>query len=384
MTNRVLYNLSVCQPEGNVKRHGGGIYGEIVLKRIIERGLPVVCYYDRRKWLNPEIQELIGKKGIHIYDVSVMHLETIINKENINLLYTPIYLNLHNFVSCHILCTIHGLRIVETPSDWFFLRYKKTIKKIFKSLIEIVYPRYFRKKHDEGFAHIAKKTNLSFVTVSEHSKYAFKSYYPESFRDIEIPVFYSPSTVPTIEERSNAYDEKYFLLVSAGIPAKNNLRAIMAFDRLYSAGFLEEYVVRVTGVNDASVYRYKLKNPNRFKFMGYVEDDTLHQLYHDAYGFVYPSLNEGFGYPPVEAMSYGVPVAASSFSSISEVCQDAAMYFNPFSVEEIMNRILQLTDSKIHVYYQEKAKRRYKEVFERQQEDLDGLIDYMYNFKVER
>ena len=228
-----------------------------------------------------------------------------------------------------------------------------------------------------------KQKNVSFVTVSNHSKYALISYYPDYFKNKNIPVFYSPSTLlSTSTINHTQFDDKYFLLVSAGIGIKNNLRAIMAFDRLFSAELLKGYNVRVTGVNDASKYRYKLQNPTRFTFMGYVEDDTLHQLYHDAYGFVYPSLNEGFGYPPVEAMSFGIPVAASSFSSISEVCQDAALYFNPFSVEEIMNRILQLTDKEIHELYKERSQKRYQEVFQRQQKDLDGLIDYMYNFKV--
>lgn len=82
---------------------------------------------------------------------------------------------------------------------------------------------------------------------------------------------------------------------------KNNLRAVMAFDRLVTDGRLPQDVkMIVTGIRD-NIFKYRVKNPDRFVFLGYVDDDVLEQLYTDAYLFVYPSLNEGFGYPPIEA-----------------------------------------------------------------------------------
>ena len=112
--------------------------------------------------------------------------------------------------------------------------------------------------------------------------------------------------------------------------------------------------------------------------MGYVDDLELEQLYHDAYCLIYPSLNEGFGYPPLEAMHYNVPVIASPYTSIPEVCQDSAIYFNPFSVQEIANRILQISDSDIHAEYSKKAQKQYLKITEKQTTDLDKLIDFIY------
>ncbi len=60
-----------------------------------------------------------------------------------------------------------------------------------------------------------------------------------------------------------------------------------------------------------------------------VSDELLAEAYVGAKLFVYPSLNEGFGFPPLEAMSVGCPVLASRVSSIPEVCQDAPFYFDP-------------------------------------------------------
>lgn len=66
----------------------------------------------------------------------------------------------------------------------------------------------------------------------------------------------------------------------------------------------------------------------------------MENLYREAFCFVYPSLNEGFGYPPVKAMTYGVPVIALSATSIPEVCGNVACYFSPISVDVLCNRIL--------------------------------------------
>ena len=113
--------------------------------------------------------------------------------------------------------------------------------------------------------------------------------------------------------------------------------------------------------------------------MGYVDDMDLEYLYANAYSFIYPSLNEGFGYPPIEAMHYGIPVLSSPFSSIPEVCGDAVIYFNPFSIDEIKNRILMILEPNIHNHYEELSKQRYDLITKKQNEDLDGLIKYLFN-----
>lgn len=374
----ILYNLSVCQPVGNVKRHGGGIYGEIVFKRIVERGLPVSCYFDAQKWLNPEISELIHKNNIPLYDSNEYTLNDVAIKTSADLFYSPMNTGFGGLNGCPCLVTIHGLRKLELPKDLFFFKYKSSIKDKLKFVI-----KWIRTSHDRAIDYeyrtkLVNSKDKMFITVSEHSRDAFKSYYPLLFKDKDIPVFYSPSTIGNICINKRHFNEKFFLIVSAGIWAKNPLRAIIALDRLFSSGMLQDYCVRITGVSDPSIYKYNLQNPNKFHFMGYVDDDVLHQLFHDAYCLIYPSLNEGFGYPPVEAMSFGVPVIASSFSSISEICQNAALYLNPYSIEEIMNRIIKITRPEVHFDYSERARKRYTEVYKRQKEDLDGLIDYMY------
>jgi glycosyltransferase involved in cell wall biosynthesis len=68
-------------------------------------------------------------------------------------------------------------------------------------------------------------------------------------------------------------------------------------------------------------------------------DDILAALYHQAAAFVYPSLYEGFGLPPLEAMAAGCPVVSSNTSSMPEVVRDAGEYFDPINIDEMQNAI---------------------------------------------
>lgn len=81
---------------------------------------------------------------------------------------------------------------------------------------------------------------------------------------------------------------------------------------------------------------------------GYVRNEDLPLLYQGAEVFCYPSLYEGFGFPILEAMASGVPVAISDTSSCPEVGGQAAVYFSPTSVEDIADKLSQmLTDSQL-------------------------------------
>ncbi len=79
----------------------------------------------------------------------------------------------------------------------------------------------------------------------------------------------------------------------------------------------------------------KLGVADRVKNIQSASDDSLASIYQSASLFVYPSLHEGFGFPPLEAMSVGCPVLVSSAASLPEVCGDAACYFDPTDEHEL-------------------------------------------------
>ena len=90
-----------------------------------------------------------------------------------------------------------------------------------------------------------------------------------------------------------------------------------------------------------AVHSHKLHK--HVRFLGYLEDDTLAILYRLASVFVFPSLYEGFGLPPLEAMASGTPVVTSNVSSLPEVAGDAAVLVDPYDVDAIadgMRRVI--------------------------------------------
>ncbi|HEU0305160.1 MAG TPA: glycosyltransferase family 1 protein [Gaiellaceae bacterium] len=84
--------------------------------------------------------------------------------------------------------------------------------------------------------------------------------------------------------------------------------------------------------------------PEGVESSGHVTADELVELYRTAACLVFPSLYEGFGLPPLEAMACGCPVAVSNATSLPEVCGDAAEYFDPFSAEEIAAAVMRALD----------------------------------------
>jgi glycosyltransferase involved in cell wall biosynthesis len=97
----------------------------------------------------------------------------------------------------------------------------------------------------------------------------------------------------------------------------------------------------------------------RVRFTGYVTDEELRIYYRNATATIFPSLYEGFGYPLVEAMAEGCPVACSSVASLPEVAGDAALLFDPYSIEDIGRALLQMaTEPTLRDTLAERGRRR--------------------------
>ncbi len=126
----------------------------------------------------------------------------------------------------------------------------------------------------------------------------------------------------------------FILTVGKLEPRKNLKRLITAFQQCNNPA-IDLVIVGPSGWGD-SIRRPADKN---LKLLGYVDDAKLYSLYSSALFFIYPSIWEGFGYPIVEAMQLGTPVACSNVSSMKEIVDDAAVLFDPRSVNDITNRI---------------------------------------------
>jgi len=373
----LLFNLERTQPSGNSLRHGGGIYGEIVFRRIVERGLPMQAVYDSSRWFNPEIRQLCKEKGITLVDMAGRNMQQVVDEVKPVTFYTPLpQKGLGTLKGTEVVCTIHGLRDLELPNDRFAFRYKTSLRNLVREIVSQTFRRRFQLHRKKIFDEIIMNPTARFITVSNHSLSSLHLFYPE-IRKKKIEVFYSPSTCTDYEPERTRH-EKYFLMVSGDRWPKNNLRAIIALDELFGEGLLPEHKVIVTGAKSADVFRYRIRHPEKFEFVGYVDDSELARLHHDAFCFLYPTLNEGFGYPPLEAMRYGVPVLSSPFTSVAEVCGDAAVYFNPYDINEIKMRILRILNPDFHAEMSARGTERYSVIRKKQDDDLDRMIDFIY------
>jgi glycosyltransferase involved in cell wall biosynthesis len=378
---KLIFDLTKTQPIGDSKFHGGGKYGEIVFKALIKKTSNIIAYYNSAKWLNPIIKEACSKYNILMLDSALLTLKDAAEEHNA-VIYSPIIEKDISLIGDEIIyiATIHGLRALEMPFDKYKVAYKET-------KLSLLYHFYYQWKAKREFISerkryrkTVKQNNLHFITVSEHSKGSLLSFIP-SLKEEQLQVFYSPSTIESSLATSIEKNrEKYYLLVSGNRWIKNSIRALKAFDEIFSERPNSEGKVIITGIKQPKILQKYIKNYSRFEFLDYVDESILNSLYRDAYLFVYPSLNEGFGYPPLEAMAEGTPVIASAIASIPEVCGDAALYFNPFLTSEIKMRILQMESKEVRDEFIKKGIERSSLIRKKQDDDLESLVHQLISF----
>ncbi len=290
-----------------------------------------------------------------------------LRRERVDLFHAPHYV-LPPLVHCRSVVTIHDC-------------------------IHLIFPQYLpgRMAHAYAQATIWTATRRAdrILTVSEASK-------SDILRCFRVPankiiVTYNAIdpgflTDPSDEEFARTR-ERYqltnpFVLYVGNIkPHKNLERLIDAFDRVRRQGFDElnlviigDQISRYQGLRRA-VHRHKLHK--HVRFLGFVAPATLSVLYRLASVFAFPSLYEGFGLPPLEAMACGTPVLSSNVSSLPEVLGDAALLVDPYSPEAIAEGLARLlTDealratlkvrglARVRLYSWEQSVRRVREVYD--------------------
>ncbi len=157
--------------------------------------------------------------------------------------------------------------------------------------------------------------------------------------------------------------KKFILSVGSIEPRKNLIGLIKAYNQL-SKEIKEEYhlvLVGFKGWNNKEIMEIINQNKEYIHYLGYISDKELVNVYNLASLFVYPSFYEGFGLPVLEAMACGTPVITSNVSSLPEVGGDAAVYCDPYYINDIKNKIkLVLSDEILQRYMVEKGLKRAK------------------------
>ena len=160
---------------------------------------------------------------------------------------------------------------------------------------------------------------------------------------------FSPQQIDSIERLRNALQipSPYYILSLGSIePRKNLPRLLAAWERIQRELPQEVWLVVAGGKGKSSVFNdVGIQNlPPRVHLTGRVADELLPALYSGALAFVYPSLYEGFGLPPLEAMACGTPVLTANVTAMPEVVGDAGLLVDPYNVEAIAHGIRRLVE----------------------------------------
>jgi glycosyltransferase involved in cell wall biosynthesis len=155
----------------------------------------------------------------------------------------------------------------------------------------------------------------------------------------------APEARPEVEQLLGS--DAPFILVSGRLRAHKNVNALLsAFQRLKDAhGIPHQLVVVGETAESARSSRIVPILPHlapAIRFMGYVPEETLVQLYGACSVFVFPSLYEGFGLPPLEAMACGAPVVCSNRASLPEIVGDAALMVDAADVDALADAVLRV------------------------------------------
>lgn len=393
---KLLFDLMASQPSGTAKNHGGAEYCKAIFYKLIEnkpKDFLIEVFFNPVKDIDENIIKLCNEHNVkinkcnNIKEISRLLLEGKFDKFYSALPYSFGDLEIPD--RTEFIYTVHGIRIIEMPYDKYEIKYRrKSIKNLKLILLGKIYPYYRRKRFKSRINKLFNVTKRKkIITISNHSKYSICNSFPELECD-NIEVLYAPPKIINnvrFEDEDKIYSKygtsskKYFLIVSSSVWIKNSYRAVIALNKVFTERkeLLKDYKVILLGVTNKHMYNKIIDSSNakKFVFENYVNTDELELLYKNAYALIYPTLNEGFGYPPIEAMKYRTPTLCSAVTSLTEVCGNAALFFNPFNIDEIATRIIEILDKDIRNSLIQKMDNHYESILNKQTEDLNKLIN---------
>ncbi|WP_285136420.1 glycosyltransferase family 1 protein [Microbacterium sp. lyk4-40-TSB-66] len=220
---------------------------------------------------------------------------------------------------------------ISTHHDITYIRHPESFGRRFRAVYGIVVPRL-----------IARSEGL--LTVSEFSRGEISDHFgvdPARFTVVHngADARFHPGASPG----EGATGRPYLLAVSSPNAHKNFARMLGAFERF--AATHPDIELRVVGSQTNSFSRQRYDGSHdRVRFLGRVDDDELTALYRGAIAFVFPSLYEGFGIPPLEAQQCGCPVIAARAASLPEVLASSAVYVDPYDEADLADAMSRVVD----------------------------------------
>jgi hypothetical protein len=290
------------------------------------------------------------------------HIKKIIIPEYLTVLWDQAFLPLY--------AAREKLNVFLTPYFKAPVLFPCPVVLVVNDIIPLLFPEEhsFRKRmYFEAMGAISAKNAAKIITISEHSKRDIMKYF--GVQDEKIEVVYLgvedkfKSETTGLDEIKKRYGlpDKYILYVGNLSPHKNVPGLIKAYKCLPENLRKEYKLVLGAGKSDKyypGIVRLIAESglDKEAIITGFIIEEHLPVIYGLSSLFVFPSLYEGFGLPPLEAMASGVPVIASGTSSIPEVVGDAAILIKPEDTREISSAMIKvLTDGNLGKSMSEKG-----------------------------
>ncbi|MCR5460249.1 MAG: glycosyltransferase family 4 protein [Acetatifactor sp.] len=226
------------------------------------------------------------------------------------------------------------------------------------------YPNYFNRLENRYIMNRLKhsaKSCARIITVSEESKKEIVKYC--KIKEDKIKVIRNGlNEITTEKEKDKEVIRPYIFAMTSTLPHKN-AKGVFETYLEYCRISKNPLDLVVVGVDDTMGIAFSDEVAKKIRCYKYLPNNLdLHRMIRNAKAFLFLSLVEGFGFPPIEAMQLGVPVICSNVSSLPEIVGDAAMKVNPFNKEEIAKCIEKMvSDKRISDHFVQMGKLKTKE-----------------------
>lgn len=298
--------------------------------------------FEKFKAINPKNFKKVLVNAKHYSLKEQLKFLHILNRENLDLMHfthfnAPIFYHRPAVVTIHDL-TLHFFPGKKMATPFHRLAYNLTLKSAVKKAKKII----------TVSGNTKKDLQIVLRTPSQKIEVIYEGVH-EKFKSIKE----SPQGKKQIESVKQKYDlQKPYILYTGVWRSHKNLPNLIRAFSILKKDYQYEGDLVITGRADPlyanEIYHLvaDLNLTNDLKFTGMVEEQELVPLYNGAQLYIFPSLYEGFGLSPLEAMQCGVPTAVSATSCIPEVCgKDNSIYFDPNNPKDIAEKTWQIISS---------------------------------------
>lgn len=373
--------------------NGGTEYTKVIFNSFLQQAdVTIFGLYDRKEIIPEALKSTIESNKILLIDIHE-DINSFIQLNSIDIVYIAIgqryaFYDLSS-IPCKIYLTIHDVGdLSQLYDDMINSKERYTFERLYvaspklksqlKMRLQRQYHKLFKQKVVKNayrnIEKLAKQENVFLITVSEYTKYALLYFFDGIQNEIKIfapPHKAIPQNPPAHIENPKLkklveQQKKYFLLLNCTRRNKNAALFFEQWEKFLSCT-RSDYITLACGNITCGG-----KNVEVIPFLS---DSDLEIAYKNAFALVYPSISEGYGYPPMEAMKYGTPVVCSNVTSLPEVYQDSVIAFSPFYPEDLF-RALILCSQK-HEDYKKKSLTTFTRLMKKQENDLQALIRYI-------